>query len=349
MDVLAAVPGQVPTRDQACIAIEVLTKRFLQGLASVSDLSTVSITFSEPCTFAITEDGSFKSSSNRKRRIEFKALHYRRFARLFGALDAVHRLRDRRRKATQRELFYRAVAEAPSLFRKQAHMDAALLDVVGTLEIGRPHLGVFATEKGLVAGAIRFGGQFAGCAASGVAISEALLSNSIDAGEAHCVLVLEKDSFFQHLLHGRLLATLPLVLITGRGYPDLLTRRLLQCLSRTWPQVPQVYFGDHDPHGVSIFLTYRASCPFLRWLGMHAVDVQDLPSSASLPLTKHDCALKKSLLRHPMVLQTEAFTDEILMMDRKFELEALIAAHGEEGVARHYVPKKILGRAWLGV
>mmetsp|Transcript_13702 Transcript_13702/g.30171 ORF Transcript_13702/g.30171 Transcript_13702/m.30171 type:complete len:97 (-) Transcript_13702:28-318(-) len=37
----------------------------------------------------------------------------------------------------------------------------------------------------------------------------------MEGGSAHCVLVLEKDSFFQHLMQGKLLDTLPLILVTG--------------------------------------------------------------------------------------------------------------------------------------
>ena len=59
-------------------------------------------------------------------------------------------------------------------------------------------------------------------------------------------MVVEKDTVFQHLLHSGLLQLYPLILVTGRGYPDLLTRRLLQKLQRIAPNLPQLYLGDFD-------------------------------------------------------------------------------------------------------
>lgn len=326
------------------------------------------VVLSDPCHALVTEDGSFRAGSDRQRRLCFEPKNYWRLARLFGALDAVHRLNTAGRSATQRELFYRATAEAPSLFRVQDHMNKALLDAVGAVRIGRPHLGVITTEKGLVAGAVSFrdllssSSATATCGAGahgasahsvgGIAIGERMLRSDdcgidIDVGAAHCVLVVEKDTFFQHLLQGRLLATLPLVLVTGRGIPDMLTRRLLQRLHRIAPKLPQVYLGDYDPYGVLIFLTYRASCPSLKWLGMHEADVRDLPQKASLALTPRDRAVRASLLRHPQVHSNEAFAAQVHGMVRKFELEALHAKHSPEEIARHVVPGKILRREWL--
>ena len=42
--------------------------------------------------------------------------------------------------------------DCQELFGCQAVMDKALRDVVGALRIGRPHLGIFTAEKGLLAG-----------------------------------------------------------------------------------------------------------------------------------------------------------------------------------------------------
>ena len=64
--------------------------------------------------------------------------------------------------------------------------------------------------------------------------------------EAKWVLVVEKDTVFQHLLHSGLLQLHPLILITGRGYPDILTRRFLQKLQRIAPRLPQLYLGDFE-------------------------------------------------------------------------------------------------------
>lgn len=310
----------------------------------------------DPRDSVIVEDGSFMEGTMPQRCLPLSRGGFRRIARLYGALDVVHQLRLSGRSATLRELFYRMTAEAPALFCAQPHMDAAMRDAVGALRIGRPHLGVFSTEKGLVAGAVTFhdsqGSVLASvaCSAGGVSVSEVMLAvddAQIQIGAAHCVLVVEKDTFFQHLLQGRLLAVLPIILVTGRGYPDMLTRRLLQRLHRIAPGLPQAYLGDYDPHGISIFLIFRASCPWLRWVGMHSADVAMLPKRFSLELTKRDHALRQSLLRSLDDPKDNSITAELLAMGHKFELEALHAVQGTEQLVQSFVPGKLLRRGWL--
>nr|QDO16279.1 meiotic recombination protein SPO11 [Lingulodinium polyedra] len=360
---IEAAPHVASERPRLAVAaVEALVLRAVRMLAGATraacpPTAVAALALSDPCHALVAEDGEFCTSTDRKRCLEFVPRSYRRLARLFGALDMVHQLNVSGRSATQRELFYRVAANGDgSLFSKQADMDRAIRDAVGALLIGRPHLGVLTSEKGLVAGALRFCDPCTSAASnathgtSGVAISEAMLSDDatgLKVESAHCVLVVEKDSFFQHLLQGRLLASLPLVLITGRGYPDVLTRRLLQRLHRTAPHLPQVYLGDYDPHGVSIFLLYRASCPSLQWLGMHEADVRCLPAQASLPLTARDRALQASLLRRPEVRGNDSYASEVRSMSRKFELEAMHAAYSAEEIALHVVPEKILRRAWI--
>eukprot|EP00927_Polykrikos_kofoidii_P067412 TRINITY_DN62900_c0_g1_i1.p1 TRINITY_DN62900_c0_g1~~TRINITY_DN62900_c0_g1_i1.p1 ORF type:complete len:373 (-),score=34.25 TRINITY_DN62900_c0_g1_i1:122-1240(-) len=370
-DTPSARPNTKSRQAAAISAVEGLVHAFLCGLSDARGQRTsqmlpsadhrmsvstdVDVSLCDPDHAVVVEDGGFQSGTFRKSRLRLVRKNYRRLARLLGALDAVHRLNVLGRVATQRELFYRATAEAPNLFRQQTNMNEAILDAVGALQIGRPHLGVMTTERGLVAGAINFSisGTFAVGAASsvtGVAISEEMLCMDdccIELKHAHCVLVVEKDTFFQHLLQGRLLASLPLVLVTGRGFPDVLTRRFLQRLRRLAPLLPHVYLGDYDPHGVLIFLKYRASCPSIRWLGMHLADVRDLPLEASLPLTQRDRALQASLLQHPSVVDDEDLTQQVRSMSQKFELEALHATHGADAIARDFVPQKILRRDWL--
>ena len=214
-------------------------------------------------------------------------------------------------------------------------MDRAMRDAVGALRIGRPHLGILTTEKGLLAGEISFSHDncisVAAQGSTGTSIGESMLDHQTNfhVGErAQIVLVVEKDTVFQHLLQSKLLAALPLVLVTGRGYPDVLTRRFLQKLYRVAPHLTQVYLGDFDPDGVAIFLLYRRSCSHLRWLGLHEPDVSKLPSEACIPLTKRDKALQQSLLRKPEVQAVAGLVEQIVSMKCKAgDLSLSRAAH----------------------
>lgn len=351
-------------RAHAAASVEVLALRLFQALASSAPPrgglpapKQASVAICEPCHATIVEDGEFTAGTTRERNLAVTPKNYRRLARLFCALDLVHQLNSSGRSATQRELYYRACSNITgSLFRSQLDMNLSIRDAIGALRIGRPHLGIYVTEKGLLAGAVGFKDVHSSKAslvaqgASGVAITESMVSSrdsSVTLNNAHCILIIEKDTFFQHLLQGSLLKSLPLVLVTGRGYPDVLTRRLLQRLHRTAPHVPQIYLGDYDPHGVAIFLLYLASCPWLRWLGMHRAEVCGFPPEAALPMTARDQALRASLLQRPEVAGNAAYTSEIQNMTQKFELEALHTVFGAERIAQSFIPEKILRRAWL--
>lgn len=317
-----------------------------------------SVFITEWCHAKVMEGGEFFAGTDRQRRLTFTPQNYHRLARLFIALDTIHKLNVRGRTATQRELFYRAAAEGDGgLFKQQIQMDSAMRDAVGLLRIGRSHLGVLTTEKGLVAGALRLRpghGAEAGAAmrsGAGVAISEMLVGAkdedlSIDPG-VKCVLVVEKDTFFRHLLRGHLLAAIPMVLVTGRGYPDQLTRRLLQRLQRTAPELPQVYLGDFDPDGVNIYATYRSSCSSLKWLGLHHEDTLQFPPEVALPLTPRDEVLRVTLLRRMESIGDSACASQVRLMSKKFELEALHTVYGPDGVATRFLPEKLLRRGWI--
>ena len=168
------------------------------------------------------------------------------------------------------------------------------------------------------------------------------------------ILVVEKDTVFQHLLHSGLLSKLPMILVTGRGYPDLLTRRFLQKLQRIAPHLKQLYLGDYDPDGMAIYLLYLSSCEQLKCLGLHQKDVENLPNAASLPLTQRDQKLKASLLRREEVHGNPSLAAELEAMDVKFELEALHSVRVESDelteksyMALHFIPEKIKCSSWL--
>ncbi|CAK9054426.1 Transmembrane 9 superfamily member 4 (Endomembrane protein 10) (Transmembrane nine protein 4) (AtTMN4) [Durusdinium trenchii] len=357
-------PHQASTSSTTVVmAVERLTHNVLRCVVdalksaqlSQAKAAPAAVLLFEPCHSLIQEHGAFAAATDRRRRLSFTAPHWRRLARLWAALDAVHRLNKAERTCTQRELFYRAISDCRELFGSQSVMDRALRDAVGALQVGRPHLGILTAEKGLLAGDIAFKdpSAFASLAAqgsSGTSISESMLKddNNIQIGEkAKVVLVVEKDTIFQHLLHSRLLAALPMILVTGRGYPDLLTRRFLQKLHRIAPHLLQLYLGDFDPDGVAIYLLYRTSCEQLRWLGLHSDDVKKLPVEAGVSLSKRDHTLQASLLRREEVRRNPLLTDEIRSMTRKFELEALHAAYADEGMALKFIPDKIKASSWI--
>ena len=114
-------------------------------------------------------------------------------------------------------------------------------------------------------------------------------------------------------------ATANCLLLTGKGYPDVATRRMLSRLSEEL-RLPAYALMDGDPHGADIARTYRfgsagmahdrerLAAPHLRWLGLFSaradsayLDRVGVPECARLPLLARDRAKTAALLADPVV------------------------------------------------
>ena len=122
--------------------------------------------------------------------------------------------------------------------------------------------------------------------------------------DADFVLVVEKDAVFQRLLEERIFTKREfsrMVMVTGKGVPDLATRQLVSVLSVA---LPVLILSDCDPYGLEIFLTYKhgspassysqepLAAPLSWWLGIHPADLQHL----DFPLQDLSVADRKRIL-----------------------------------------------------
>uniref|UniRef100_K3XBK4 Topoisomerase 6 subunit A/Spo11 TOPRIM domain-containing protein n=1 Tax=Globisporangium ultimum (strain ATCC 200006 / CBS 805.95 / DAOM BR144) TaxID=431595 RepID=K3XBK4_GLOUD len=71
-----------------------------------------------------------------------------------------------------------------------------------------------------------------------------------------CIIIVEKDGIFSRLREDKFFDTLPSILVTGRGFPDLATRVFVSFLSRSL-NIPVIGLSDCNPFGASIILTYK--------------------------------------------------------------------------------------------
>ncbi|KAI8921132.1 Spo11/DNA topoisomerase VI subunit A [Powellomyces hirtus] len=236
-------------------------------------------------------------------------------------------LLDGKLSATKREIFYRDIA----LFKDQRTVDAIVEDLACSFGVPRFCLNILASSKGLIYGDLTMiltNGSTIDCLQAcdqGTLIppSEQIKALQTD---AKFVLVIEKEATFRTLLaHGFTRAYGPCILITGKGYPDVATRQIVHRLSRIAKacMVPDVFsehrkmpmfaLVDADPHGVEIFLCYKAgskamafdcanlSCPGLSWLGVrpsHWTSPQlKIDFEKLLPLTDGDKRKARAMLR----------------------------------------------------
>ncbi len=77
------------------------------------------------------------------------------------------------------------------------------------------------------------------------------------------------------------------IIISGNGYPTEDCRRLLSNLQKSL-QIPCLGLFDYNPHGLSIFFTYKFggasmynaeafACKDFRWMGLMSADIEGVP------------------------------------------------------------------------
>ena len=131
------------------------------------------------------------------------------------------------------------------------------------------------------------------------------------------------------------------ILVTGKGFPDLATRALVQSLHKEL-DLPVVGICDSNPFGISVMALYHCagdrmgvdgnmkySVP-IRWIGLRPSMVSDLedrlPKEVFQKLTDRDYKRIDALLDETHSFLNEEREDEILAMKEagyKVELEAL--------------------------
>ncbi|XP_013181124.1 PREDICTED: meiotic recombination protein SPO11 [Papilio xuthus] len=287
-----------------------------------------------------------------------------RFNSVVFVLTKVHELLSKNLSVTRRELFYQNVTR----LRNQANLDVAVRDVCCLLQTPPWNLGIMATAKGLIAGHIQLqlqDGSFVDCFGTG----GTLVPQDVDGikefkSTAKYILVVEKDAIFQKLLdEGALVRLGPLIILTGKGYPDVCTRQLL-CRLVNELRLKALALVDADPHGYEIFLTYKygslaqshlsqsLACSSLQLLGARHGDVMTLASrEARLTLTALDKRKIVSLLKRPYLNTTvgsiiKKDLEEMLESGVKAEIEALSPTAA--ALCDFYLPSKIMQGNYLG-
>ena len=171
--------------------------------------------------------------------------------------------------STKRELYYTDV----ELFKSTENIDSIINDLCSILVINRFELPIFPSAKGLFCGNISLynekGNQMNIKSTSysfnkiNLITYEYLTENfsvQIDNNINTFILIVEKETLFFNLIENTdFLNAFPnVILITGKGYPDYMTKVFIKKLSEQIKQrmIPLFYFGDNDPHGIEIFLNY---------------------------------------------------------------------------------------------
>ncbi|XP_037893970.1 meiotic recombination protein W68, partial [Glossina fuscipes] len=234
-----------------------------------------------------------------------------RFTLFICILAEIHNLLLAHSYCTYRELFYRNSELADS----QSKIQRAVNDLCYVLNTTFWNLGVFASSKGLMAGSLLIymsNGDVINYKAPSFVPTNFTYIDRLQTTASYILLV-EKDTVFEKMLSTRIFSLIHenIILVTGRGYPDIASRWILQRL-HTEHRLAIYMLADADPCGIEIMLIYRhgsltqaanalqLTCPHLKWLGIHPSDLKHLRIPTE-PLVLNDCRKIEFLLRREYV------------------------------------------------
>ena len=214
------------------------------------------------------------------------------------------------RPCTKRELYYENV----ELFKSTDIIDSNESDLCSILGICRFDLPIFPSAKGLFCGNITLVNKYGNRLNINntnmnskinlinyeYLIEEFFIDDNTRNGinffqsnynnicQKYFVLIVEKETLFFNLVGNyQFYSKFPnAIVITGKGYPDYITKIFIKRLSEQLNNIPFIYFGDHDPHGLEIYLNYlfgsTQSCKEnsymcignLKWVGLSHENIE---------------------------------------------------------------------------
>ncbi|SCP03906.1 topoisomerase, putative [Plasmodium ovale] len=300
----------------------------------------------------------FKKNSDKKYSTSLFDKKLVKLCRTMSVMELINNMILQNKSCTQREIYYKLY----NVFNEQCQTNRHIKEVCHILGFPRSSLNIYASEKGCIAGLLMLkkNGQSLNLddMEYGLMTNENLLQVAKVESRAHYIIIVEKYSLYQKLCENKIWNVLPSILMTGKGFPDFSTRKVLSELVNLF-DLECVYVGDYDPYGIQIFLSYKEGCKTnegaiyackdIKWAGMCSDDVKLFPKESLLALTKKEKNIIQNMLNDNTERISYQMKMEIFEMDKrnsKFEIEA-VEYMGMDFFIRKYLLRKILRKQWL--
>ncbi|CAN6968404.1 unnamed protein product [Brassica oleracea var. botrytis] len=258
---------------------------------------------------------------------------------LLRVLLIVQQLLQENRHGSKRDIYYMHPSAFKGKFWKgiictftQSVVDRAIADICILFRCSRYNLNVVSVGNGLVMGWLKFreaGRKFDCLSSLNTAFPVPVLVEEVEdiVSLAEYILVVEKETVFQRLANDMFCKTNRCIVVTGRGYPDVSTRRFLRLLMEKL-QLPVHCLVDCDPYGFEILATYRFGsmqmaydieslrAPEMKWLGAFPSDseIYGVPQQCLLPLTEEGKIIKHLYLS---LIHSFSETRQLSLTDKK--------------------------------
>ncbi|TID31155.1 hypothetical protein CANINC_000263 [Pichia inconspicua] len=249
-----------------------------------------------------------------KTKLSFPTMDYhlnRRFTIYFKILKLISLQINLGEYISKRQLYYLDV----NLFQSQTIVDEAIDRIAQSLNLSLDSLCIQPSQKGLIHGKLEIKVKKQVFIINGTAlippISLSLTEQDIEIniGCIKKIVVLEKDA----ILSGLVNSTDPIklqdtLLITGKGFPDRLTKHFLNIMSNKFPELPVFGYFDSDVYGLMIASQYAcprgvACCELMQFKGAKLLKSGNVKNF--IPLTDRDVmrSLSQIAIIHPDCVQ----------------------------------------------
>ncbi|KAK2197200.1 bifunctional Winged helix-like DNA-binding domain superfamily/Topoisomerase 6 subunit A-Spo11 [Babesia duncani] len=281
-------------------------------------------------------------------------------SRVFEIMDYVYKLLKSNRTCTFRELYY----ALPRAFKNQQQLAKSLKDVCELLQCNRNDLNICMSQRGLQDTFSYNIGHVAGCLlletnkerldiatrSFGIPISLEMSELEMQIYGNYLVIV-EKYTVYMQLCNDRIWEKLPMVLITGCGFPSHSTRKLVDTLVSMGDHKLS-YLGDLDPHGMLILLTYMKShcntASNILWIGIHVEDIERY-NPKMLPIySSRDVAILNTISLDPYIIaypQVQVSVKYLIQHKLKVEIESISEVMSPKTITQ-YVIENVISQIW---
>ena len=208
------------------------------------------------------------------------------------------RIKTKKNTTTVRDIYYGNI----ELFESQQMVEMLFQRIEAMFNVEKLFFNVVSTQKGLIYSGprLQIGSQLFHAECQLVPYDQGEMI--VQQNQQLKVIVLEKDAIFQQLIQCQEMIK-DWIIVTGKGYPDHLSRELLHKLDLSLQGNVQFHiFTDSDPYGIDIVTKYMVKCPRLIHKGvlLNQLITRNTESNSMLvllPLSLRDATFAMGLIR----------------------------------------------------
>jgi DNA topoisomerase-6 subunit A len=308
-----------------------------------------------------------------QRRNFFNLGQAKKFMQTMLIASGCKELADQAKSTSIRDMYYHSKhtieGTKENTFDDQTESDPIIEDLEVAIRSLREELGLFAENRGVMAGSITLVDNgdtidLTHVGSGGWGVPSIVEPNVIQFKKcsAEYILLIEKGAVWNRFNQDRYWEKANCIIIHGQGQPPRGVRRLLYRMHNEL-KLPLYVLTDNDPWGYYIysvvkqgsinlaFESERMAIPKARFIGMSSFDAErfGINKTVTIAMKDEDIRRAKEIMAYPWFKNKKDWQKEIqhmLQMGVKLELEAL-SSKDFSFITEKYLPEKLRKKQWL--